>query len=108
MSSKSEVRIVDDGIIEIGPPFDDIDTVTNALLRGLATMKGVPESDLAPLYNHIDLEALHSLLEHARRADRYVSVEFTVDDYTIIVTSTGPIRIYRAGPVTDGVSPSSG
>ncbi|WP_276255542.1 HalOD1 output domain-containing protein [Halomontanus rarus] len=107
MSSKSEVRVVDDGIIEIGPPFDDTETVLNALLRGLATMKGVPESELDPLYNHIDPEALHSLLEHAQRGDRYVGVEFTVDGHTVVVTSTGPIRLYRGDPVTDGVSSGS-
>lgn len=101
MASKSEVRVVDDGEVEISPPFDDTEAVTNALARGLATITGVPESELTPLYDYVDTEALHALLEHAQRDGRYVSVEFTVDDYTVVVTSSGPIRIHRSNPATD-------
>ncbi|MCU4743735.1 hypothetical protein OB955_08750 [Halobacteria archaeon AArc-m2/3/4] len=107
MASKSEVRVVDDGIIEIEVAFDDPETVTNALLQGLATLEGVPISDLTPLYDHVEPTALNTLLEHAQRDDRYVGIEFTVDEYTVVVTSDGPIRIHHGEPVTDGILPGS-
>lgn len=107
MPSESDVRVVDDGIIEIYSAFDDTETATNAILRGLATLEGVPESDLTPLYEYVEPTALNSLLQHAQRDGRYVGVEFTIGTYTVVVNSNGPIRIHDGEPVTDDAMPDA-
>ncbi|ELY40682.1 hypothetical protein C495_17227 [Natronorubrum sulfidifaciens JCM 14089] len=56
-------------------------------------LEDVPVTELEPLYNHISPDALISFHRHAKDADTAISVEFTVDEYTISVVQTDTVRI---------------
>ena len=66
-----------------------------AVIRKVATLEGVDPTELPPLYDSIDPEALDSLLEKRadHSTDEAVSIEFTYGEYSIVVDSTGAIDV---------------
>lgn len=69
------------------------ESVSQAVIRGISDVKGVPPCDLAPLYESVDPEPLDELLEHSRPRSTDVAVEFTHEGCAVVVRSGGSIRI---------------
>jgi len=69
------------------------ESLTRAILRGVAALKGVAERDLDTLYESVDVEALESLVRHARAHDSRVRVEFSFQGCTVLVRGEKTIRI---------------
>lgn len=76
------------------------ESIVQAVIRGIATVKGVDPTDLEPLYREIEPEALEALMTHADELDYAVGVEFTFDGYAVLVRSGGRIRIDEGPPRT--------
>jgi len=91
-------RPTDDGgaevVVERGPD----ESLTRAILRGIAALKGIAEQDLDTLYEAVEVEALESLIRHAGAHDSRVSVEFTFQECTVVVKSDETIRITENQP----------
>ncbi|MGQ3411955.1 HalOD1 output domain-containing protein [Natrinema sp. LN54] len=85
--------VVADGGTAFLTERDPEESTTEAISRSIAAVKGVPETDLDPLYSKIELEALETMVRHADERGRSVQVEFTVDEYTVLVRGDGEIRI---------------
>ena len=82
-----------DDRVQIQTVREDGESVTHMILRGLARSKNVPVSQLDSLYNDVETESVGDLLAHSRETNSNVSVTFTTDDHTIIVTSEDSVCI---------------
>lgn len=69
------------------------ESILETVLRGLAAVKDVPVTDLDPLYEQINPDALINFHRHAKEADTAVSIEFTVDEYTVTISQTDNVCI---------------
>ncbi|PCR92313.1 hypothetical protein CP557_18350 [Natrinema ejinorense] len=67
-------------------------------MQGVAAVDGCSRSDRGRPYEQVETDAMIDLFEHAVANDRDIDFEFTVDDYTVVVTSEGTV------PVPDGSS----
>lgn len=83
--------------IEVG----NTESPTNAVVRGLAALQGVPEIEVGPLYDRIQTEAMNTLIRHAQQSSCYVGVEFRVEEYTIVVKSDKRVLVHNGDPITD-------
>jgi len=81
-------------VVEPGPE----ESLTRAILRGVAALKGVAERDLDTLYESVDVEALKSVIRHANARDSRVSVEFIFQGCTVLVESDETVRIAENRP----------
>ena len=73
---------------------EDTEPVFLTVLQGIAALENVPITELDPLYDQVDTEALTALLSHARNRDSDVTVEFAVEEYDVIVTQDGEVCVY--------------
>lgn len=78
--------------------FDDREASTERLLRALAVVEDARITELDPLYESIEPEALFELLRHADDHDCIVGVEFVHGDFTVSITGSGSIRIHDRAP----------
>jgi hypothetical protein len=69
------------------------ESATEALLRGIAAVKGVDESDLDPIYERVDPVALENIVDHADGRDEPVGVRFAVAGCTVSVREDRSVRI---------------
>lgn len=74
------------------------ESLIQTILRGLATIKNRPVADVEPLYKQIDMDAVTALLDHARRSQSAVGIEFTIDDYTVQVSHDQEVYIHDGAP----------
>ncbi|GAA0677571.1 HalOD1 output domain-containing protein [Natronoarchaeum mannanilyticum] len=81
-------------VVERGPE----ESLTRAILRSVAALKGVAERDLDTLYESVDVEALESLVRHSSARDSRVRVEFTFQGCTVVVRGGETIRIAENQP----------
>ncbi|WP_317176186.1 HalOD1 output domain-containing protein [Halomontanus rarus] len=68
---------------------------TQAILRGISALKGIDETDLDPLYNHIEADSMERLIEHSRDYDSKVSIKFSFEGCVVRVDGEGDIGITR-------------
>lgn len=73
--------------------FDDSDSAVDTVVRALAALQGVDETDIDPLYEVIDPEALDALFTDAEQDD--VTVSFRMDEFWIELRSEASVRIMR-------------
>lgn len=66
---------------------------TRAILRGVAALKGAKETDLDPLYDSIDVDAMEEMMEHSRNRDTKARLKFSFEGCTIHVGDEGDITI---------------
>uniref|UniRef100_A0A7D6CN38 Halobacterial output domain-containing protein n=2 Tax=Natrinema zhouii TaxID=1710539 RepID=A0A7D6CN38_9EURY len=69
------------------------ESTTQAILRGIAALKGVTETELDPIYSSVETDSMEQLLEHSRMHDSTVSVTFDFEGCTIRVRSKEDIQI---------------
>ncbi|RZH67201.1 HalOD1 output domain-containing protein [Natrinema altunense] len=89
----------DDDGADCGTPFvterKSSETTVEAILRGVATITGVDETELDPLYDAVAVEALTALVDHG---DRPIRVTFGYEGHTVVVDGDGSIRIVDDPP----------
>ncbi|RQH03277.1 HalOD1 output domain-containing protein [Natrarchaeobius oligotrophus] len=100
MQHNTDDGTIPDGGTVVRFEYDDSTTPTQGIVNGMAALEGVPATEIAPLYDRIRTEAMNELLEHAQSVDGYVGIEFTLEGYTVVVTSDERIAIYEEDPVT--------
>ena len=88
---------VADGGIEIHAAYDEPHAVTTQLVRTVAAIDGVSPSDLDSLYDAVDPESISTLLSHAADNECPISIEFTYEGYTIVVSDSGRIHVHEGG-----------
>lgn len=74
--------------------FNSADRVSIRLVEQLADAEGLDPSDLPPLGQAIDLEALDTLIESTTST---LTVTFSVNGYDALVTSKGSV-VLDSGP----------
>lgn len=62
-------------------------SVLDAVIDAVASREDVPTTELNPLYHRIDPDALETLVDHARRHDAVLEVEFTFEGHRVLVAS---------------------
>lgn len=72
-------------------------TPTNAVVETVAERTGRSVSDLPPIYDVIDGDALNQLLAAARENDATVTVQFTYAGFRVLVTESGAVRLSPTG-----------
>ena len=82
---------------------------TTAVVEALATAAGIAVTDMNPLYEAIDTDALDQLFaDHRGAADATAVLGFQVDTWNVFVRADGKIRVCDAteptepAPVFDG------
>lgn len=66
--------------------FSENDTATMAVIDAVAAVTGTRPTDLPPLYDAVDPEALDRLFESFdRRSSETLRVEFSYHDLTVVV-----------------------
>lgn len=86
------------GEIGLDSTEDETDALTGELVQAIAALEEVPETDVGPLYESVELESVVTLLRHASAHDSTVNVEFEHEGYTITIGSDGTVRIYEGDP----------
>lgn len=66
---------------------------SEAVVERIATCEGVGPTELPPLYDTIDTEALDSLVGSAEPSESTLQIEFTYNDYEVTVTGEGVVHI---------------
>lgn len=81
---------------------DDGQPLTGAIIGALAEAEGVDATDVDPLYDTVDLDALRQLFE-ARdgSSDAKALFSFTVDTWNVFVRADGRIRVCDGTRVVD-------
>lgn len=69
------------------------ESTIDAIVRGVAAIEGVPETELRSLYEEVDLEAVERLVQHAKDHDSPVRVQFTDAEYTVCIRGDDSVRI---------------
>ncbi|MHC3437391.1 HalOD1 output domain-containing protein [Natrialbaceae archaeon A-gly3] len=76
--------------------YDHEDTrVSSAVIQAIATARETTPSEMEPLYNVIDLEALDKIVEHANAKDRNgsLSMRFLIDGLEVNVCADGEVVV---------------
>ncbi|RQG98759.1 HalOD1 output domain-containing protein [Natrarchaeobius oligotrophus] len=73
-----------------------VDGLASTIISALSTVEDEPATELPPLYETIDVEAVGRLLEHAVAAgsNRELVLEFTVDDWDVTIVGDGRVLVY--------------
>ncbi|RBI58751.1 hypothetical protein DMJ13_25785 [halophilic archaeon] len=66
--------------------------VVDAVLDATESIDG---QTTLPLYNHLDPDALETLITASTDKQSHVEVRFTINEYLIVVRSTGDIFVYE-------------
>ena len=56
-----------------------------AISRALAEIQGVTVFELDPIHHYVDLELLDQFVDYTTEGDQDLRVEFTIEDYRIIL-----------------------
>lgn len=91
-------RVLTDGGVEFRTEFGDTEPATRAILRGIAAVKGVDETEVDTLFENVEVDGLNQLIRHSDRNGCYVSVEFTIDGYTVLVSGDRYVTIHSERP----------
>ena len=70
-------------------------SVSSAVVQAIATARDTTASEMEPLYDAIDLEALDRIVEHANAEDRNgsLSTRFLVDELEVNVYDDGEVIV---------------
>lgn len=80
--------------------WEEGDGIHVTIVAALAEVTGQPETDLPPLYDAVDVEAMDELLRRNRREiDREpITVSFTYLGYRITARSDGSVLVHQQDP----------
>lgn len=74
----------------------DSDEPTAAIVQSLASLEGVSEFDVPPLYRWVDTDALNHLVDGTTT----VSIVLTVDGWTVEIDESGTLSVFEVDPAT--------
>ncbi|WP_276249583.1 HalOD1 output domain-containing protein [Haloarcula rara] len=81
---------------------DTARTPTDAIVHALATATDTEPTELTPLYDSIDTEALNQMFgEHGGARDAKAVLGFQVENWNVFVRGDGRIRVCDATRQTD-------
>lgn len=85
------VSVSDAGFLgQFGPETDP----SLVVIRGVATLVDKPPGETEfVLHEYVDPDALDLLVQSARRQDTDLAVEFTIEEYSVVVRSNGDVAI---------------
>ena len=87
-------------VSEFEVTVDVDDSASRAVIRAIAAVRGVEPTDLDPLYEAVDPEALDAMFDDAPGgSDGEISVSFRVDELQVVITSDEGVIVR---PVTAG------
>ena len=78
------------------------DLITQTIVQAVADEKGVGPTELEPLYNVLDTDALNSLFHSRPRVNALTagSVQFTYEGFDVQVTAGGDVTLEETTNVT--------
>lgn len=89
-------------VIDAEYDFESDSSATEAILWALADAVGVDPTNLPPLFDYVDPDALNALFDPSDRAtDGDTLLSFQVDTWNVFVRSDGRIRVCDATQPTD-------
>lgn len=68
-------------------------SASEAIVGRIATYEGVDPSELTPIFDVIDPDALDSFIEAADRRDTPAEIQFSYHGYTVTVSSDGCVNV---------------
>ena len=103
-------EVVEGGFLDSGPTtvasIEPGVPPSEAVVRVIAEITDVSATDLTPLYESIDPDALDGLFEHASRKDAELDrLAFTYAGHHVAVCGNGTIEISGASTESDPVDP---
>lgn len=102
MEKKSQLQIYRSckPVIDAWYEPESDETITEVLADAIASISGVETTEMVPLYETIDMDAVIRLFEgHTAGTEKLLS--FTVDDWNVFIRSDGRIRICDGTRITD-------
>lgn len=70
------------------------ESVSTAVVRAVANVEDVPPSEIPPLYDHVDPDALDALVDRSGEfTGGVVRITFTYLDYRLTVTQHGTVVV---------------
>lgn len=80
MSSEEDDGLLPDGGTTIEVNYSEDESPTYAVVKGLAALKGIADTEVDPLYNQIQTESMNRLLHQAQMSDRYTTSHDILDN----------------------------
>jgi hypothetical protein len=68
---------------------------SQAVIERVAAGEGVDQTNIAPLYEAIDPDALDRLVEASQGDDGALTIQFTYQGYDVTVTGGGVVHLAR-------------
>ncbi|OIB58420.1 HalOD1 output domain-containing protein [Natrialba sp. SSL1] len=84
-----------DGEIVLPPDQYDPESIPGTIVRAVAIGKNVPVTDLSPLYEQVEPDAVVELLGHANTSQSTVRVEFVYEGYRVVVSDDEGLRLHE-------------
>ncbi|EMA05619.1 hypothetical protein SAMN05443574_13212 [Haloarcula vallismortis] len=76
-------------------------TLTEAFVNAIAEAEGVASTELPPLYESVDFDALTQLMEPSEATDGDLLMALQVGEWNVFVSANGRIRVCDATRETD-------
>ena len=70
------------------------ESVNEAVVQTIATLENVDPTEIEPLYDSIDPDALEALIERGSRHQSETAVEFDYSGYRVRVSTTGELHVF--------------
>lgn len=96
-------QLLADGGADFTTQCEEEETIMQCVLRSLSNVKGVPAGELDPLFESVEFDSVEDIVHHAEAHDSDVSVEFVVEECTVLVRSNGEVRVSAGVPETTPV-----
>lgn len=74
---------------------NDAESITHTVARGLASIKGVPVTELDSLHNHVDTEALNKLYDNKTHLKSRICMKFVVQNYCVEIREGDKVHIFK-------------
>ncbi|THE64862.1 hypothetical protein D8Y22_10855 [Salinadaptatus halalkaliphilus] len=94
MANQTGDSYPDDDLVVTRAGDCESESVLQSIVMALADATNRPATDLPPLYEQIDPSAINPLIDHARRQDTDIRIEFRYRGHRVVVMQDGHVRVY--------------
>lgn len=72
------------------------DTISQMVVRAISTVAEQPPTELAPIHETVDLEALEGFVDHAADScqEPTITIGFSIDAWRVVVHGDGHIKVF--------------